>query len=162
MPFIVMKSLFLTDMHEPAVSGILVENVYIPSKWLERDVIVDFYLPKNIPDPGMLNLLLINDGQDLPKFHFDLMLDKLYTGNEIEPILCAAIHCGKDRKMEYGTVEPLDFKGRGSRARDHKKFVFEELLPYIRKNYMITNFKEKSYAIFAWRIDSYRCGMEPP
>ena len=82
-----MKSLFLAGMHASPVSGILVENVYIPSVWLERDVIVDFYLPKNIPDPGMLNLLLINDGQDLSKFQFDVMLDKLYTGNEIEPLL---------------------------------------------------------------------------
>jgi len=142
--------IFIFDgMHDSSVSGILVENVYIPSLWLERDVIVDFYLPKNIPDPGMLNLLLINDGQDLSKFDFDIMLDKLYTGNEMEPLLCAGIHCGKDRKMEYGTVEPLDFKGRGARAKDHKKFVFEELLPYIRKNYMIRNFKEKSYAGFS-------------
>lgn len=144
-----MNSLFLTLMHEASVSGILLENAVISSRHLEREVRVDFYLPKNVADPGSLNLILINDGQDLPKFHFDAMLEKLYKQEAIEPLFCAGIHCGKDRRMEYGTANIVDFKGRGARAKDHERFVFEELLPYIHKNYFVEEFKEKAYAGFS-------------
>ena len=130
-------------------SSILVENAIIPSKHLQREVIVDFYLPRNVPNPESISLLLINDGQDLPKFQFDSMLDELYTENAIQPVLCVGIHCGKDRKIEYGTANILDFKGRGAKATLHKKFVFDELLPYIKKNYFIKEFKDKSYAGFS-------------
>lgn len=142
-----MNSLFLAVMHASSVSGINVESAVIPSTWLHRDVTVDFYYPKNLPVPG--NLLLINDGQDLPKFHFDTMLEKLFSKQEIDPLFCAGIHCSSQRKMEYGTAKILDFKGRGAKAANHKKFVFEELLPYISNHYGISQFIEKSYAGFS-------------
>jgi enterochelin esterase-like enzyme len=142
-------------MHSEQLSGsrsssnILVENAFIPSVYLDREVIVDFYLPKHIPDPPSINLLLINDGQDLPKFHFHSMLDELLKQQEIETLLCAAIHCGLDRKMEYGTSAYKDYKGRGARAGWHKNFVLEELIPYIQKKYNLDDFKEKAYAGFS-------------
>lgn len=142
-------------MHSEQLSGsrsssnILVESAFIPSVYLDREVIVDFYLPKHIPDPPSINLLLINDGQDLPKFHFHSMLDELLRQQEIETLLCAAIHCGLDRKMEYGTSAYKDYKGRGARAGWHKNFVLEELIPYIQKKYNLDDFKEKAYAGFS-------------
>ncbi len=136
-------------MHEPSVSGIFVENAIIPSEHLERDVHVDLYLPKNVQDPSSISLLLINDGQDLPRFHFDKMINGLYQNDTIEPLLCAAIHCGKDRRIEYGTANITDFKGRGARAKQHQEFVFTELLPFIRTNYYVNEFREKSYAGFS-------------
>lgn len=136
-------------MHPSSLSVILHEKTILFSRFLERDVHVDFYLPRHIPDQSPIYLLLINDGQDLLKFHFDNILFNLYLNNEIKPLLCAGIHCGKDRKMEYGTAGILDFKGRGAKAGKHKAFVFEELLPYIRKNFMFSRFVEKSYAGFS-------------
>jgi enterochelin esterase-like enzyme len=136
-------------MHAKQVSGILLQHALIPSVHLEREVSVDFYFPQNINEFPAINLLLINDGQDLLKFHFKTMLEGLYQQNRMEPLLCAGIHCGRDRKMEYGTVAPLDFKGRGARAGHHKRFVFEELIPYIRKNFSPAGFKEKAYAGFS-------------
>lgn len=136
-------------MHRPPVSGILIETAVIPSIHLEREVIVDLYLPKNVENPDKINLLLINDGQDLPKFHFELMLEELTSQKQIEPILCAGIHCSKHRKMEYGTAGITDYKGRGGKAILHKKFVFEELIPYIKKVYQVKEFREKSYAGFS-------------
>ena len=136
-------------MQETAASGIVVEHAVIPSEFLERDVLVDLYLPKNVKDPQQISLLLINDGQDLPKFHFNTMLDDLYQKELIRPILCAGIHCGSDRKMEYGIVSETDFKGRGALAPMHQKFVFHELLPFIRTNYHVHEFKEKAYAGFS-------------
>ena len=49
------------------VPGIQVETTTIESTFLEREVIVDVYLPLNVADSSQISLLLINDGQDLPK-----------------------------------------------------------------------------------------------
>lgn len=125
------------------------ETLEMNSQFLERTVQVDFYLPKQVNASSSINLLLINDGQDLHKFEFAEMLDKLYDEAAIEPLLCVGIHCGAERKMEYGTVKYLDFDQRGAKALLHQQFVFEELIPHIRKAYNIPSFKEKSYAGFS-------------
>ena len=56
---------------------ILVEQRIITPAFLERDVIIDAYLPTNIVYPEKMSLLLINDGQDLPKMPFDEILEGL-------------------------------------------------------------------------------------
>lgn len=128
---------------------IFFETTEIESVPLKRKVIVDFYLPKNVIHSSEINLLLINDGQDLPKFKFDEMLDEMYESGSIAPVFCVGIHCGKERRMEYGTSDILDYAGRGAKAKLHKQFVFEELIPYIRDHFKIPSFKEKSYAGFS-------------
>jgi enterochelin esterase-like enzyme len=125
-----------------------VQNIVRHSTNLERDVLIDIYLPHVKSDSETVSLLIINDGQDLPKFHFDQMLAELYEQKEIEPVLCVGIHCSADRKMEYGTANVLDYKGRGAKARLHQQFVLDELIPYIIENFG-NNFKEKVYAGFS-------------
>lgn len=125
-----------------------VQNVILHSTHLDRDVLIDFYTPPLSSDIEQISLLIINDGQDLRKFHFDQMLAGLYEQKEIEPILCVGIHCSADRKMEYGTASLLDHKGRGAKARSHQLFVLNELLPYIFEN-RGNNFKEMAYAGFS-------------
>jgi enterochelin esterase-like enzyme len=125
-----------------------VQNVILSSTHLDRNVFVDIYLPPVSSDNGPVSLLIINDGQDLPKFHFDQMLAELYEQKQIEPIFCVGIHCSADRKMEYGTANLLDYKGRGAKARLHQQFVLNELIPYIIENWG-NNFKEKAYAGFS-------------
>src|SRR5204863_2143895 len=58
------------------------------------------------------------------------------------------IHCSADRKMEYGTANLLDYKGRGAKAGLHQQFVFNELIPFIKANFQNV-FKEKVYAGFS-------------
>ena len=128
--------------------SVLVQNIVRHSTYLERDVLIDIYLPQVSSDSKHVSLLIINDGQDLPKFHFDQMLAELYEQKEIEPVLCVGIHCSADRKMEYGTANMLDYKGRGAKARLHQQFVLNELIPYIIENFG-DNFKEKAYAGFS-------------
>ena len=94
-------------------------------------------------------MLLINDGQDLPKMPFEEILGTLIAEDEIEPLICIGIHCGPDRKMEYGTALHPDYKGRGAKAGAYTNFVFKELLPCLRKKYHIYSFKEKSFAGFS-------------
>jgi enterochelin esterase-like enzyme len=130
-------------------SGILTENEHIKSRHLQREVKVEFFLPRSGLDSSSLSLLLINDGQDMERMKFESILDKLYADQAIEPILYAAIHASAERKMEYGTQEEPDYKGRGAKAGQYTLFVFEELLPFIRKKYGLTSFKEKAFAGFS-------------
>ena len=125
-----------------------IQNIVRYSTYLERDVLIDIYLPPVSSDDKHISLLIINDGQDLPKFYFDQMLAELYEQKEIEPVLCVGIHCSAERRMEYGTANELDYKGRGAKARLHQQFVLNELLPYIFENFG-NNFKEKAYAGFS-------------
>lgn len=131
------------------LKNILVEQSIISSIFLEREVIIDAYLPTNIVEPDSLELLLINDGQDLPKMPFDEMLDSLINSHAVTPLICIGIHCGPDRKMEYGTANQADYNGRGAKAGLYTRFIFEELLPFVHTTYNITSFKQKSFAGFS-------------
>jgi enterochelin esterase-like enzyme len=98
---------------------------------------------------GEQQLLLINDGQDLVTMDFKSILEKLYEESQISPLICVGIHCGADRRNEYGTAGIIDYKGLGAKASDYTRFVLEELLPFIRKHYQIISFKEKSLCGFS-------------
>jgi enterochelin esterase-like enzyme len=136
-------------MDTSKTQNIITETRTIYSEFLQREVIIDTYLPVNIAQPEEMSLLLINDGQDLPKMPFDKILDDLLNENKIKPILCAGIYCSADRKMEYGVAGQPDYKGRGAKAGDYTKFVFDELLPVIHEKYNVASFKEKSFAGFS-------------
>jgi enterochelin esterase-like enzyme len=108
------------------------ETLSFPSLMLERHLQIDFYLPPNLKNTeGLLDVLIINDGQDLKTMEFDSILDKLYRTKEIRPILCVGIHAGPLRKFEYGTAITADYKGRGNLARRYMYFIVEELMPAV-------------------------------
>ena len=136
-------------MQSANVSGIQVEADTIKSQFLKREVKVDFYLPQNVSDPSQMSLLLINDGQDMEKMGFESILEKLYSHQTIEPILCVAMHCSPNRKMEYGIAGHPDYLGRGANADLYTSFIFEELLPFVRNKYAVPSFKEKAFAGFS-------------
>ena len=131
------------------LTNIIVERTALTSKFLEREVIIDAYLPVHVEHPEKMSLLLINDGQDLPKMPFKEILNELLQQSIIEPVLCIGIHCGPERKMEYGVATEPDYKGRGARANHYTKFVFNELLPHIHLAHNVPSFKEKSFAGFS-------------
>jgi len=139
----------MSDEKTTALNAITTEQHIITSAYLEREVIVDVYLPQKITHFELASLLLINDGQDLPKMPFDELLDELINSNQIEPLICVGIHCGAERKREYGTAYSADYKQRGDKAGLYTKFVLDELMPFIRKEYQAPSFKEKSYAGFS-------------
>ena len=131
------------------MNHILVEQTSIYSQYLERDILFDAYFPASKINPEQMSLLLINDGQDLPTMNFEGILENLYNANTIEPLFCIGIHCGAERKREYGTSYAADYKGRGDKAGLYAKFIFDELLPAIRKKYNTPSFKDKSFAGFS-------------
>jgi enterochelin esterase-like enzyme len=137
----------LNLMHPEISSSVNLSTVEINSIFLNRSVRTDFYIPEISPSVQP-DLLLINDGQDLAAMGFRNMLDELHSSGRIDPVFCAAIHCGEDRKNEYGMVSAADFKGRGSKAPLYEKFIFEELLPYIEQNFS-DRFPKKAFAGFS-------------
>jgi len=133
---------------EPS-TNIAVDAHIISSAILERDVTIDLYLPRKYPMHTGISLLLVNDGQDLRTMCFEEILDELYATGAIRSLLCVGIHCSKDRKNEYGTARLLDYKGRGARAALYTRFIFEELMPFIRSTLKIFSFSDKSFAGFS-------------
>jgi enterochelin esterase-like enzyme len=129
--------------------NVMVTQHTLSSIFLQREVIFDCYLPWGIHDFSILSLLLINDGQDLVTMDFETILQNLYNATAITPLLCVGIHCGDDRKNEYGTAKILDYKGRGAKAALYTQFIFEELLPFIRTAFNTPSFKEKAFAGFS-------------
>jgi len=130
-------------------SSILIENNKVLSIHLEREVKVDFFLPRNVAEPGALSLLLINDGQNMSEIGLEQILDKLYGENIIRPVLCAAIHAGEERKMEYGVAVQPDYKGRGAKASAYTSFIIDELIPFIMHTYAVRSFHEIAFAGFS-------------
>ncbi|HMH21102.1 MAG TPA: alpha/beta hydrolase-fold protein [Puia sp.] len=132
------------------------ESIKLESAHLDRTVQVDLYFtggaiaPDNraslLPDTS---LLLINDGQDMEKLGLADLLDDLCGQGLLSPLLCAGIHAGPERIMEYGTVPTPDCQGRGARAADYTRCILEEVLPAIRQKYKVAGFREKAFAGFS-------------
>lgn len=141
--------IILPFMYTNTIITTVKENHLLYSVFLQREVIVDCYIPESSSISKGASLLLINDGQDLVKMDFLSILRSLYSEKSILPLFCVGIHCSDDRKNEYGTADILDYQGLGAKASLYTRFVFEELLPFIRKKYEIKSFKEKSYAGFS-------------
>lgn len=132
------------------LSKTIVDCCLFNSQFLEREVTIDFYFPPGLSiGCGQVNLLLINDGQDLVTMDFHGILDQLYTEEKLLPLLCVGIHCGSDRRNEYGTTNILDFMGRGAKANLYSRFIFEELLPLIKKESKLESFKEQAFCGFS-------------
>jgi enterochelin esterase-like enzyme len=106
------------------------ETLSFPSEMLGRSLRVDFYLPP-MGGSDLFEVLLINDGQDLQTMDFGSILSKLYSSNQIRPLLCIGIHAGPLRKFEYGTAIAPDYKGRGNLASRYLSFITEELVPAV-------------------------------
>ncbi len=120
----------------------------LPSEALGRIVQIDLYLPAPIL-PETCPVLLVNDGQDLPKMPISEIVGDLWSERHIKPILLVAIHAGKDRKMEYGTAGESDYQGRGRDAEQYRNFILEELLPFIHSEFPQTHQGSISLAGFS-------------
>jgi len=125
------------------------ESLFVPSLRLGRTVATDLFLPMEPEGRQDVSLLLINDGQDLDRVGLEGMLDDLYERDLIHPLVCVGIHAGPDRKMEYGTAGQADYLGRGAGAEAYTRFIFEELLPAVRKRWVLPVFREKAFAGFS-------------
>jgi enterochelin esterase family protein len=107
----------------------------IHSKLLERDTVVDIFLPFQYKkSEKTYPLLLLNDGQDSEAIGLQTTLEKLTHSKEIEDVIVVAVHAG-DRMQEYGVAKKPDFKKRGARAKNYSRFIMTELIPYLEYQY---------------------------
>ncbi|HEY4107570.1 alpha/beta hydrolase [Puia sp.] len=125
------------------------ETMALASVSLGRTVTVDFYLPVSLQDMRSASLLLINDGQDLARLGLSGILDDLYNRDQLAPLLCVGIHAGEERNMEYGTAGQPDYQGWGAKAGGYTRFIFDELVPAVRRKYRAPDFREKAFAGFS-------------
>jgi len=107
-------------------------------------VVVDIYLPERETPEREVDLLLLNDGQDLRSMAFEQLLGRLS-----QPPVCLGIHCGPDRKYEYGVLSSPDYMGRGAGAGLYRDFVLQELLPFFQSAYPLLQVRERSFAGFS-------------
>jgi enterochelin esterase-like enzyme len=135
---------------------ILKESIAFESRYLGRGVRVDLYIMAEALSSGNravlfpeTGLLLINDGQDLERLGLAEILEELDGRGLIKPIVCAGIHAGPERMLEYGTVSTPDCQGRGIRAGVYTRCVLEEVIPAIRKHFGEVEFREKAFAGFS-------------
>ncbi len=101
---------------------------------LGRQVQVDLYHPPG-PMPTVCPVLLVNDGQDLHSMSFPDILQAYWLEEGAQGFLVAAIHAGKERRLEYGTIDEPDYLGRGSKAGHYCTFIMGELLPKLHRTY---------------------------
>jgi len=110
----------------------------IHSKLLNRDTVVDIFLPFQYEKANKhYPLLILNDGQDAEAIHLKKTLENLTANKEIADVIVVTVHAG-DRIHEYGVAGQKDFKGRGSKAREYSRFIITELIPYLHYRYSIS------------------------
>ena len=107
----------------------------ITSTYLKRGVHITLIYPKNISKKS--NVLIFNDGQDFDALEIKSSIEALLSQRKISSFLCVGIHANHDRLYEYGTASQVDYKARGSKAKQHNDFIIYELLPHLSKKYFI-------------------------
>jgi enterochelin esterase-like enzyme len=122
---------------------VVVKHLNIPSKYLERGVKVDVFLPPQYGHDKKHSYptIYFNDGQDMLALRMFDTLNRLYTEGTLRHTIIVAMYCNENRINEYGTARQSDYKNRGNKARSYTNFVVHELMPYIR--------------------DEFRCATEP-
>jgi enterochelin esterase-like enzyme len=130
-------------METEQIDGLMVENIELKSRHLKRSVKIDLYHT----DVHIKNcsLLLVNDGQDLVKMNFNNIVKRL----KLKPLVVAGIHCGEDRKDEYGMSIGPDYKGWGAKAGAYERFIVKELMPFLRNRFSNIVFTDTSFCGFS-------------
>ena len=116
---------------------IIVKHLNVPSKYLERGVKVDVFLPPQYSRDKKLRYptIYFNDGQDMFALGMYDTLTKLYSEKMLPHCIIIAIYCNDNRINEYGTALEIDYKNRGNKAQEYANFVIHELVPLMRKEY---------------------------
>lgn len=117
-----------------------------PSIYLGRDVIMDIFLPNNYyKNEEPCKVLFLNDGQNWKALRLAASL--INMEEKLDPVIIVALHCGRERLLEYGTAAMADYKNRGNKAAAYTFFITQELIPYIECQYRVP--ADPNYRAFA-------------
>jgi predicted alpha/beta superfamily hydrolase len=125
-------------MYSTILSTKIITNQYnLASAYFEHDFEFNIYKPEDILGNEIVDLLLLNDGQDVSKMNFSAILEYAHSNKIDRKLIVVAIMASSDRLQEYGVAGVPDFKGRGAKADLYTKFIVEELMPFIKKEIKI-------------------------
>ncbi|NNE75854.1 MAG: esterase family protein [Pricia sp.] len=109
------------------------------SKFLDRKVKFRFMGPATyMKSTERFPVLLMNDGQDFVPMNLEETLRKAFSFKIIRPFVYIGIECNENRIHEYGTASSADFKGRGGRALEYSKFIVEEFIPFLKREFKVS------------------------
>jgi enterochelin esterase-like enzyme len=120
-----------------ASKEITVKHLNVPSRYLERGVKVDVFLPPqyNKEKKRFYPTLYFNDGQDMLALKMYDTLTQLYAKKMLPHCIIIAVYSNENRINEYGTARQADYKNRGNKARQYTNFVIQELVPRIQAEF---------------------------
>jgi iron(III)-enterobactin esterase len=110
---------------------IVVKHLNVPSRYLERGVKVDVFLPPqyNKEKKRFYPTLYFNDGQDMLALGMYDTLTRLYLEKKLPFCIIIAVYSNENRINEYGTARQADYKNRGNKAQHYSDFMIHELVP---------------------------------
>lgn len=124
------------EKHEHLLRSVFIEDFF--SAALKRQIKVEVILPPWYEETPQFSfpLLILNDGQLLHKVKVKDALVKLYKENLIPPMIIVGIHA-HNRLHEYGVAGVPDYKSRGNKALKYSRFIVNEFMPLLRKNFRV-------------------------
>ncbi|APQ17261.1 alpha/beta hydrolase [Maribacter hydrothermalis] len=128
------------------IEPITIKGSYF-SKNLNRSVIFRIVAPIDyLKSSTEFPVLLMNDGQDYDALFLSEILSLAFSSKETKPFIYVGLSCNENRIHEYGTASTTDFKGRGGQALKYSKFIIDEFLPFLKKEFKASkDFKEWVY-----------------
>ncbi|CAN5468330.1 hypothetical protein BH11BAC2_BH11BAC2_23240 [soil metagenome] len=120
----VIKSVFIDDFFSAGLKHTVNLEILLPPWYAETP---QFSFP----------VLYLNDGQNMRELKLKESLLDAYLRNQIPPMIVVGIYAS-NRMQEYGIAGVPDFKKRGAKADKYSRFVVNELLPLISKNFRIS------------------------
>jgi enterochelin esterase-like enzyme len=121
----ILRSVFIEDFYSAALRHRVKMEILLPP-WYEETPQFNF------------RLLILNDGQSMLKVKIKEALLDLYKENKIPPLIVCGVHA-HDRLQEYGVSGVPDYKRRGDKALKYSRFVVNELLPLLKKNFRVAD-----------------------
>lgn len=119
----ILRSVFIEDFYSAALRHRVKMEILLPP-WYEETPQFNF------------RLLILNDGQSMSKVKIKEALLDLYKENKIPPLIVCGVHA-HNRLQEYGVSGVPDYKSRGDKALKYSRFVVNELLPLLKKNFRV-------------------------
>lgn len=109
------------------------------SRNLDRKVTFRWAAPGNYQSAQKpFPVLLMNDGQDFVGMDLENTLSNTFKNNGIHPFIYVGIETNQNRIHDYGTASAGDYKGRGRNALQYSKFIVEEFIPFLKREFYTT------------------------
>ncbi|MEP7263819.1 MAG: alpha/beta hydrolase-fold protein [Bacteroidota bacterium] len=116
------------------IRSVTIDDFY--SAALKRRVKMEVLLPpwyESTPE-HRFPVIYINDGQSLKSIKMREALVECYERNLIPPVIIVGVFA-HNRMQEYGVAATPDYKNRGGKANKYSRFLTNELVPLINKNF---------------------------